>query len=253
MYRSSSTVTSLERSLPHVTDSQPDDVRATSPHLSRRALLALGAAGVGALAARRLVGQGGAARTPAGLVIRNARALDAETPIAALAAPITAPEHFFVRSHFGPPAQLPLAWTLTIDGRVGRPATFSLDEIRSLGTRAGAKPRAVTIECAGNGRGVFMLPKTSGVQWERGAVSTATWTGVPLRALLERVDLKMDGRHLWMEALDHAAAPAVPKFLRSIPRDVALGDAFVAYEMNGRPIPLLHGGPLRLIVPRRNG
>jgi DMSO/TMAO reductase YedYZ molybdopterin-dependent catalytic subunit len=121
--------------------------------LTRRDLLALGATAAGVLVARRLVGQG----------IRNAHALDAEAPIGALASSITAPEHFFVRSHFGPPAQLPLAWTLSVDGLVGRPTTFSLDEIRSLGSRAGAKPRPVTLECAGNGRGVFMLPKTSGV------------------------------------------------------------------------------------------
>ena len=150
-----------------------------------------------------------------------------------------------MRSHFGPPAQLPLAWTLTIDGRVSRPVTLSLDEIR----RMGGQSRPVTLECAGNGRGAFRLPKTSGVQWEYGAVSNATWTGVPLGALLERAGLTTQAQHLWMEALDHAPGVGVPKFLRSIPRDVALGQAFVAYAMNGRAIPLLHGGPLRIIVP----
>ena len=43
--------------------------------------------------------------------------------------------------------------------------------------------------------------------------------------------------------------PNVPKFLRSIPRAIALSEAFVAYEMNGQPVPLHHGGPLRLVVP----
>ena len=82
-----------------------------------------------------------------------------------------------------------------------------------------------------------------------GAVSTATWTGVPLGAVLERAGLGPDAQHLWMEALDRAPIGTVPKFLRSIPREVALGDALLAYGMNGGPIPLLHGGPLRLIVP----
>ena len=109
--------------------------------------------------------------------------------------------------------------------------------------------RLVTIECAGNGRGRFELPSTSGVQWGLGAVSTATWTGVSLVSLLERAGLKPAARHLWMEAADHGPLSTVPKFLRSIPRDVALGDALVAYEMNQQPIPLLHGGPLRLVVP----
>jgi DMSO/TMAO reductase YedYZ molybdopterin-dependent catalytic subunit len=206
----------------------------------------------GVLAARRLLGQSAvampssdAAHTTSGLVIRNPRALDAEAPLSALATFETSPELFFVRSHFGPPTQLPLAWTLAIDGQVQRRVSFNLDEIRKMG----AQKRPVTLECAGNGRGVFRLPKTSGVQWEYGAVSTATWMGVPLAALLERAGLKPTARHLWMEASDHAPGGSVPKFLRSIPREVALADAFIAYAMNDRPIPLLHGGPLRLIVP----
>ncbi len=225
--------------------------------LRRRDVIAAGlAAAAGALATRRLAAAQvlGAGRPPGGtsggLVIRNARALDAEAPLSALARFETAPEHFFVRSHFGPPVQTPFAWTLTIDGRVSRPTTLTLDDIRRLGAREHLeREHAVTLECAGNGRGVFALPKTSGVQWEYGAVSTARWTGVSLGALLERAGLGPDAQHLWMEALDHAPLPTVPKFLRSVPRQVALGDAFVAYAMNGRPIPLLHGGPLRLVVP----
>ena len=178
-------------------------------------------------------------------MIRNPRPLDAEAPLGSLSSFETAPEHFFVRSHFGPPTQLPLAWSLTIDGDVGQPVTLALDQIRAMGGTS----RAVTLECAGNGRGVFQLPKTAGVQWQRGAVSTATWTGVPLGALLQRARPTESAQHFWMGAMDRAPHPNVPAFLRSIPRATALDDAFVAYEMNGRPIPLLHGGPLRLIVP----
>lgn len=248
----------------------PADARGAPPPVSRREWLAAGAVAAGALAAGRLAGQpaGPAARggpalgrpgvgdpafgapVPGGLVVRNTRPLDAESPLGALAAPETPADLLFVRSHFGPPAGLPLDWTLSVDGAVDRPVTFSLAEIRQLAERGGHdRARAVTLECAGNGRGVFALPKTSGVQWERGAVGTATWTGVPLGALLERAGLRPAAGHLWAEALDHAPVPAVPKFLRSIPRAVALGDALVAYAMNGRPIPRLHGGPLRLVVP----
>ena len=249
-------VDAADDGLPRTTSAlagRPDEViRGRPPVLSRREWLALGVTTAGVLAAQRLLGQSAratpapdAARNASGLVVRNARPLDAEAPLSGLAAFETAPEHFFVRSHFGPPSQLPLDWRLTIDGQVQRQVTLSLDEIRKLA----AQTRPVTLECAGNGRGLFRLPKTSGVQWEYGAVSTATWTGVPLGALLERAGLKASAQHLWMEALDHAPVSAVPKFLRSIPREVALGDAFVAYAMNGRAIPLLHGGPLRLIVP----
>ena len=84
--------------------------------MTRRTLLAAGAAGLGGL-----------------LVIRNPRPLDAEAPLAELRSFLTPNEHFFVRSHFGPPASLPAQWTLTIDGAVRRPTTFSLDEIRRMG------------------------------------------------------------------------------------------------------------------------
>ncbi len=227
---------------------EPDPRSRSSQMLTRRALVVTGVAAAGGLLARRLTGQGALTQNGTGvgdLVIRNARALDAEAPLHALQAFQTAPEHFFVRSHFGPPTQLPLAWSLNIDGLVQRPVSLSLDEIRRLG----GEPRPVTLECAGNGRGVFRLPSTSGVQWEYGAVSTAMWTGVPLSVLLERAGLMAQAGHFWMEALDRAPAGDVPRFLRSIPRDVALDDAFIAYDMDGRPIPLLHGGPLRLIVP----
>jgi DMSO/TMAO reductase YedYZ molybdopterin-dependent catalytic subunit len=84
-------------------------------------------------------------------------------------------------------------------------------------------------------------------------VSTATWTGVPLAALLERAGVQASALHFWMEAADRGPLPATPTFRRSIPRETALGEAFVAYEMNGQPLPLLHGGPLRLVVPRWYG
>ncbi len=213
-------------------------------------MLAAGLASIGGLVACRLAGPdsrpGPPAAPPAGgLVIRNPRPLDAEAPIAELRGFLTRNEHFFVRSHFGPPASLPSRWTLTIDGAVRRPLTLTVDEIRKLG----AATPPITTECAGNGRGRLRLPRTAGVQWQYGAVSTAEWTGVPLALLLERAGLTPDARYLWMEALDRAPLSTVPKFLRSIPSQLAMSDAFLAWEMNGRPIPLLHGGPLRLLVP----
>jgi DMSO/TMAO reductase YedYZ molybdopterin-dependent catalytic subunit len=217
--------------------------------MTRRDLLAAGVASLGGLLACRAGGTEGPAALPpppeGGLVIRNARPLDAEAPLAQLRSFLTPNENFFVRSHFGPPPSLPAQWTLTIDGAVQRPVTLTLDEIRKLK----ATTQTITTECAGNGRGKFQLPKTAGVQWQYGAVSTAQWTGVPLGVVLERAGLTAEARHLWMEGLDQAPVATVPKFLRSIPADLALREGFLAWQMNGSPIPLLHGGPLRLLVP----
>jgi sulfite oxidase len=183
-------------------------------------------------------------RPPLRLIVRNARPLDAETPLEAMTSWRTPNHLFFVRSHFGPPPPSP-DWTLTIDGEVSRPLSLYLDELRRLP----AVTRPVTLECAGNGRGLYTLPGTSGVQWARGAVSNAEWTGVPLSVLLERTGLSPGAAHLWTEAADRAPMGNVPRFLRSIPRQVAMETAFLAWEMNGEPIPALHGGPLRLLVP----
>jgi sulfite oxidase len=225
--------------------------------ISRREALTLALAAAGSLvrptrAARFMSAwQSGAAPVGGGsrLVIRNARPLDAESPIEALRTFETRNDLFFVRSHHVLPAEVSTPWTLAIDGEVARPVTLRLEDIR----RMRAERRGATIECAGNGRGRFELPATSGVQWGLGAVSTATWTGVPLAALLERAGVQASALHFWMEGADRSPLPAVPAFLRSIPREAALSEAFVAYEMNGQPLPLLHGGPLRLVVPRWYG
>jgi DMSO/TMAO reductase YedYZ molybdopterin-dependent catalytic subunit len=219
--------------------------------ISRREAIALAVASAGSLIGARR--SASATQPPAAsstrLLIRNARPLDAEAPLDALRTFETTNDLFFVRSHHVLPKDLPASWTLTIDGDVARPLTLSLDEIH----RMRAERRTTMIECAGNGRGRLPLPATSGVQWQFGAVSNAAWTGVPLAALLERAGVQASALHFWMEAADRSPLPDVPKFLRSIPRETALGEAFVAYEMNGAPLPLVHGGPLRLVVPHWYG
>src|SRR5213596_1061619 len=175
------------------------------------------AAGLGSVAGQSGAGPGiGASR----LVIRNARPLDAESPIEALRAFETRNDLFFVRSHHALPTEVSTPWTLMIEGEVARAVTFRLEDIR----RMRAEHRSATIECAGNGRGRLELPMTSGVQWGLGAVSTATWTGVPLAALLERAGVQASALHFWMEGADRSPLPATPTFLRSIPRETALGE-----------------------------
>ena len=222
--------------------------------ISRREALTLGLAAAGLLVRPRSADVSAAVDQPgtppgaggSSLIIRNARPLDAESPLEALRTFETKNDLFFVRGHHAPPGDVSTPWTLTIDGDVARPTTLQLEDVR----RMRAERRPATIECAGNGRGRFELPATSGVQWGLGAVSTATWTGVPLAALLERAGVQPSALHFWMEAPDRSPLQAAPKFLRSIPREAALADALVAYEMNGQPVPFLHGGPLRLVMPR---
>ena len=90
------------------------------------------------------------------------------------------------------------------------------------------------MECAGNGR-AFFNPPVAGVQWERGAVGTAAWTGVRLADLLSRAGIKPSARYVWFDGADRGVGRA-PDFIRSVPIEKALDrDTMLAYEMNGDP------------------
>ena len=223
--------------------------------ISRRQLLQLGAlaplarlAGVSEPASLdgRVAEDGG--RRPAAraeeLIVRSSRPLDLETPVSAFTQEFTPNELFFVRSHFGAPLLDAASWKLSVEGLVSSPLELSLVELRKL---AVARAPAV-LQCAGNGRALF-TPRVAGAQWQKGAVGQARWGGVPLVALLERAGVKPEAKFVTFLPGDHPMAPTVPKFLRSIPLEKARLDVLLAWEMNGQPLPVLHGAPLRAVVP----
>jgi DMSO/TMAO reductase YedYZ molybdopterin-dependent catalytic subunit len=89
-----------------------------------------------------------------------------------------------------------------------------------------------------------------GVQWERGADVNAQWTGVRLGDVLAKAGVRAQAQHVQLQGADRPVVDSVPLFTRSIPLAKALHpDTILAYEMNGRPLPLLHGAPLRVITP----
>jgi len=110
----------------------------------------------------------------------------------------------------------------------------------------------VTLECAGNGRSL-LNPPVNGEQWSLGAVSTAEWTGVPLGEVLDRAGVKAGAREVVFRGADSGKLDASSepiRFERSLTMDDAQGSgSLLAYAMNGDALPILHGYPLRLIVP----
>ena len=215
----------------------------------REFLAALGRAGGAGLAIGALPSwtrSALAAASPAELIERNDWPEHWDTTLSALGRSwLTRNDRFFVRSHFPMPRVDPATWRLEVAGLVQTPLSLSFADL-------GAFPPAEavhTLECAGNGRGLYHLPSTSGTQWEYGAVGTASWGGVRLAAVLERAGVKPEARHVWLEAADLSTLPTVPKFLRSIPLEKAMKDTLLAHRMNGEPLPDLHGAPLRAIVP----
>ncbi len=185
-------------------------------------------------------------RAPGRVVVR-AEPLIVEADAAALAQPITPRGAHFVRNHFAMPSLAAARHRVVVDGAVARAGALPLAEI----VRMGARTVAVTLQCAGDGR-IGMAPLPGGEPWRRGALSTALWTGVPLRELLMRAGVRDDAVEVLVEGADEGPLDGGGRgrFARALPLDEALeGGALLAWEMNGAPLPREHGAPLRLVVP----
>jgi sulfite oxidase len=179
------------------------------------------------------------------LIIRSESPADFETPVQLLDRGwITPNEAHYVRSHLPFPNVQLNNWKLDIEGEVNRSLELTMRDIRSFQQVT----QTVTLECSGNGR-AFADPPVAGLQWEKGAVGTARWTGIPLRDVLMKAQVKPAAKHVILNGADRPLR-AVPDFVRSIPIEKAMhADTMLAYRMNGEAIPVLHGFPLRLIVP----
>jgi len=185
----------------------------------------------------------------AGLVVHRAHPLNCETSLPALVGGVVMPNaRFYVRNHFQIPKLDPAAWRLQVDGLVDRPLTLSLRDLMAMPSQTSV----VTLECAGNGRSA-LEPRVNGEQWNFGAVSTAEWTGVPIAEVLDRAGVKADARTVVFRGIDSGAVDGregTIRFERSLHVDEARGsEALLAYAMNGEPLPIQHGYPLRAIVP----
>ena len=180
-----------------------------------------------------------------GMILRSFRFVDLETPVEYFSTWLTPVPHFFVRNHMHEPAQLDAPdWRLSIGGEVEKPFTLSLAELSKLETHSVVN----TLECAGNGRSLHR-PQVPGVQWGKGAVSTARFSGPSLRDVLQRAGVKPTGKHVMFRGLDEVPGK-VPPFIRSIPIEKALdADTLIATHMNGSPLTKHHGFPARALAP----
>jgi DMSO/TMAO reductase YedYZ molybdopterin-dependent catalytic subunit len=181
------------------------------------------------------------------LILLTSRPPQLETPKHFFKELITPNEALFVRWHL---ANIPTSvdlriWRLKVGGNTEHPLEFSMDDLKGL-------PKVTytaVIQCAGNGRGLFD-PRVAGGQWGNGAMGNVTWGGARLKDILAKVGVKGDSVEVAFNGLDSGPLPTVPDFVKSLPVDKALEeDVIVAYEMNGKPLPMLNGFPARLVVP----
>jgi DMSO/TMAO reductase YedYZ molybdopterin-dependent catalytic subunit len=184
-----------------------------------------------------------------GLVVHRAHPLNCETSLSALVGGVVMPNRcFYVRNHFQIPKLDPAGWRLSVGGLVDRPLSLSLRDLINMPS----KTSVVTLECAGNGRSQ-LDPRVNGEQWNFGAVSTAEWTGVPLMEVLDRAGVKPGAQEVLFRGIDSGTVDGLSesiRFERSLCIDDARGaEVLLAYAMNGEPLPVQHGYPLRVVVP----
>lgn len=167
-------------------------------------------------------------------------------PLEALRYPITPTGLHYLLVHFDIPVVDAPTWQLVVDGLVRTPLTLSLDDIKSRP----AVRQPVTMECAGNGRGL-LTPRPLSQAWMEDGVGTAEWTGTPLRGVLAEAGLDSNAVEVTFTGLDWGVqGKEVQPYQRSLSVSEAMRDeVLLAYAMNDEALPPQHGAPLRLVVP----
>jgi DMSO/TMAO reductase YedYZ molybdopterin-dependent catalytic subunit len=183
------------------------------------------------------------------MILHNDWPEDLETPLKYFDSYLTPNDVFYVRQHLPRPAAIDRAqYRLTVDGMVSKRVELTLADLEKLPQHT----LPAVIECAGNGRALYS-PKIPGIQWSRGAVGQAEWTGPRVSDVLKAAGGAASATWVDADGADRGVA-ATPDFIRSMPMKKAMHPGTViALKMNGQPLPDLHGAPARLIVPGWDG
>src|SRR6201993_2166149 len=182
------------------------------------------------------------------MILLTDRPPQLETPLHYFRQDLTPNEAFLVRWHLeGIPTSVDLrTFRLNVSGHVRQPLQLSVDELRSQ-----FEPISIVAvnQCSGNSRS-FFNPPVPGGQWKDGAVGNAKWTGVSLKSILDRAQVRSGVVDVTFNGLDAPPLPSVADFVKALSIEHARdGEVMIAYAMNDEALPMVNGFPLRLVVP----
>ena len=185
-----------------------------------------------------------------GLIVLNDRPVNIETPAHLLDDKVTPVDRLFVRNNGIPPSLAGVNlddWELELGGEsCVRPMKLKLADLK---TQFEHHTLQLQIECGGNGRSEF-YPPASGNQWTNGAIGCPEWTGARLADVLDYCGIRDDAVYVAYEGADlHLSGDASKSPIsRGVPLAKALeNESLLAWEVNGEPLPLMHGQPLRMV------
>lgn len=185
------------------------------------------------------------------LVVLGDKPLVAETPERLLDDETTPTSKFFIRNNGQTPEESkdPAdAWKFTIDGEVNNRLELTLADLKK---RFKAKTQRMMLECGGNGR-AFFVPQARGNQWTNGGAGCAEWTGIALGDVLRAAGVKQSAVYTANYGTDmHLSGdPNKETLSRGVPIKKAMDpNSLIVFAMNGQPLPNIHGGPVRLLIP----
>lgn len=189
------------------------------------------------------------------LVVHSADPIELETPLSLLAENAITPQSLlFVRNNQAlrgtstTAAAAPQDWKVELAGQVETPGSLSVADLEKMDQ----VEHELVLQCSGNGRAYFnQAAAAKGSPWRDGAMGNVKFRGVPLQAIVERLNLNVSplAKFVTAEGADSPSKAAAADFEHSIPLDEALDRSILALQLNGQSLPAIHGGPLRMVTP----
>ncbi|MDB5732923.1 MAG: oxidoreductase, molybdopterin-binding protein [Variovorax sp.] len=188
-------------------------------------------------------------KDPSALIVHSAATVETKRSVFGSSV-VTPTSQLYIRNNLpAPPVEITAdrdAWEVNVEG-VRNPRKLTVADLKAMGLDT----VTMVLQCSGNGRG-FFPSKPSGTAWKVGAAGCVVWSGVPVRDVVAALG-GVTGGMAYMtstggEKIPEGIDPRTVMVERSVPVE-AMADALLAWELNGEPIPVAHGGPLRVIVP----